>query len=151
VRILLVEDHTDLRGVMKTMLEVHGGWEVCGEAVDGIEAVKKADELKPDLIIMDLSMPKMDGIQASQLIFASAPDAPILLYTNYELPPDEISRVKKLGVSHVLTKGGPPDELLRTVEALHLQAVAKAIERAGQASQVGTLPVEDIVLEPEGS
>ena len=151
MRILLVEDHDDLRGVMKALFEIHGGWQVCGEAINGIEAVKKADELKPDLVIMDLSMPKMNGLQASALISASTPDTPILLYTNYSLPPDAISQAKKAGVWEVLPEGGTPEMLLQAVEALHVQAVARAAERAGKADKVGTLPDEDLALDPEGS
>lgn len=151
MRILLVEDHPDLRAAMKVLLELHGGWLVCGEAVNGIEAVRKADELKPDLVIMDMSMPKMDGLQASALISASIPHTPILLYTNYYLVPYTISAAKKAGVWEVLTKGGAPDELLRTVEALHVQAVARAAERADKPKEVVPLPDEPLAWEPEGS
>jgi DNA-binding NarL/FixJ family response regulator len=83
---------------------------------------------------MDVSMPKMDGLQASQLISATAPHTPILLYTSYDLSPSEISRAKKLGVWQVLAKRGAPDELLRTAEALHADAVAKAPERVRQTN-----------------
>src|SRR5579862_2739588 len=133
LRILLAEDHEDLREVVKLLLEGRPDWKVCGEAVDGMEAVKKADELKPDLIIMDLLMPKMDGLRASELVSAMAPHTPILLYTNYSLSPHAILEAKKAGAWEVLSKGAQPEEFLNTVEALHAHAVTKAMDQAGQA------------------
>lgn len=150
MRILLVEDHPDVRGAIKALLDLQGGWEVCGEAADGIEAVKNADELKPDLIVMDLSMPKMDGLQASQLISAASPQTPILLYTNYYVTPDMTSKAREAGVWKVLTKG-VPGELLQAVQELHLQAVARATEQTAQAEEPGTVTPGDLELEPEGS
>ncbi len=150
MRILLVEDHPDVRGAMKALLDLQIGWQVCGEAMDGVEAVKKAAELKPDLIVMDLSMPKMDGLQASQLISAADPHTPILLYTNYYLTPDLISKAKEAGVWQVLTKDAPK-QLLQAVQDLHIQSVEKATELAAQADTVGALPDQDLALDTEGS
>ena len=147
MQILIVEDHADLRGVLKVLLETRGGWQVCGEAVNGIEAVEKAAELKPDLIIMDLSMPKMDGLQASRLISASSPQIPILLHTNYSLEPETISEVKKAGVWEVLTKG-VPDQLLNAVEGLHLRACSKAEGQAGEEKSIELTSSGELETEP---
>jgi DNA-binding NarL/FixJ family response regulator len=147
MRILFAEDHADLRGVMKALLELHGGWQVCGEAVNGIEAVEKAAELKPDLIIMDLSMPKMDGLQASKLISAVAPQIPILLHTNYSLAPETISEARKAGVWEVLTKGRP-DQLLKAIEALHLLACAKQEEQAVKEDDAEPISSGEFETEP---
>jgi DNA-binding NarL/FixJ family response regulator len=132
---------------MRTLLELHGGWEVCGEAVDGAEAVEKAAELKPDLIIMDLSMPKMDGLQASKIISAANPNIPILLHTNYSLIPETIAEAKKAGVWEVLTKGRP-DELLKAVETLHLKAVAKAEAQRDEQENPGLASSGEFETEP---
>lgn len=127
LRVLLADDHKDLRDVVKLMLEDLAGWEVCGEAINGVEAVAKATELKPDAIILDLSMPKMDGLQAAGRISASFPNTPILLYTNYALLSDVRVQAKKSGVWEVLSKGASPAELINTVEALHRRATERAL------------------------
>jgi DNA-binding NarL/FixJ family response regulator len=82
-RILIADDHESvLRGV-RAMLEAHPGWEVCGEAVNGYEAITKAIELRPDLIILDVAMPKVDGLQAANEISKLLPGVQIVLHTMY--------------------------------------------------------------------
>jgi DNA-binding NarL/FixJ family response regulator len=82
-RILIADDHESvLRGV-RAMLEAHPGWEVCGEAVNGYEALTKAIELRPDLIILDFAMPKVDGLKAADEISKLLPGVRIVLHTIY--------------------------------------------------------------------
>jgi CheY-like chemotaxis protein len=78
--VLIVDDNPTVRTHIRTQLEA-SGLEVCGEAIDGLDAVEKAPLLKPDLIILDLSMPRMNGIEAARLLSKLCPDAPIILYT----------------------------------------------------------------------
>ena len=78
--VLIVDDNIQLRRVIRVQVEA-AGLEVCGEAVDGLDAIEKARLLKPDLIILDLSMPRMNGIDAAREISDICPDVPILLYT----------------------------------------------------------------------
>ncbi|HEY0702130.1 MAG TPA: response regulator transcription factor, partial [Candidatus Acidoferrales bacterium] len=78
--VLIVDDNIQLRRVIRVQLEA-AGLEVCGEAVDGFEAIDKARELKPDLIILDLSMPRMNGLEAARELTRILPTVPILLYT----------------------------------------------------------------------
>jgi len=66
--ILIVDDHEPIRKLVRAFLESEGGFSVCGEAVDGYDAIDKAQELKPDLIILDLAMPRMNGIHAASKI-----------------------------------------------------------------------------------
>jgi DNA-binding NarL/FixJ family response regulator len=80
-RILIADDSTPVRCGLRTLLGLNSDWHVCGEAVDGADAVEKAHELAPDLILMDFSMPQMDGVQAAQEIAKSGTDIPILLVT----------------------------------------------------------------------
>ncbi len=66
VRILVADDDSTIRKLLKRLLEDHPQWEVCGEAVDGLDAVAKTEELAPDVVILDLGMPRMNGLQAAR-------------------------------------------------------------------------------------
>ena len=80
-RILIADDSPPVRRGLRTLLGLNSEWQVCGEAVDGADAVEKAHQLAPDLILMDFSMPRMDGVQAAREIAKSGTDTPILLFT----------------------------------------------------------------------
>jgi len=84
VRILIADDSPTVRAGLKLLLQYHADWTVCGEAEDGNDAVKKAAELKPDVILLDISMPAMDGLTAAELIRRDAPQAEILIVTHFE-------------------------------------------------------------------
>ena len=100
--VLIVDDNIQLRRVIRVQMEA-AGLEVCGEAVDGLDAIEKARELKPDLIILDLSMPRMNGIDAARELSEICPDVPIVLYTMHA---DVIRRAGELptGVAAVVAK-----------------------------------------------
>lgn len=83
IRILIVDDSAIFREGLRTMLEEHDDWQVCGEAKNGVEAIQKNRLLIPQLILMDLSMPCMSGIEAAHEIFKESPKIPILLLTLY--------------------------------------------------------------------
>lgn len=83
LRILIVDDSAVFRQGLRAMLESHVDWEICGEAVDGVEGVEKNRLLSPHLIIMDLSMPRMTGLEAASEILKEFPKVPILLLTLY--------------------------------------------------------------------
>jgi DNA-binding NarL/FixJ family response regulator len=85
IRILIVDDHPVVRHGLRTLLEVQPGWEVIAEAADGLEALEKADRLSPDIILLDVSMPKMNGLEACRLIRKAAPAAEILIVTQLTL------------------------------------------------------------------
>ena len=80
--ILIVDDHEYIRKLVRSFLE-ESGFDVCGEAVDGHDAIEKAQELKPDLIILDLSMPRMGGIEAAPRLKKLLPQTPIVLFTSH--------------------------------------------------------------------
>lgn len=84
VRILVADDHEVVRRGLRFTLESREGWEVCGEAVDGREAVVKAEELKPDIVIMDLTMPEMNGLEATRQIRRSLPQCEVLILTMHQ-------------------------------------------------------------------
>jgi DNA-binding NarL/FixJ family response regulator len=82
-RILIADDHESVLRRVRAMLESHPGWKVCGDAVDGREAVRKAVELKPDLVVLDWAMPELNGLNAADQIRRVLPDVPIVLHTLY--------------------------------------------------------------------
>ena len=82
-RILIADDHQSVLRRTRAMLESHPGWEVCGNAVDGREAVRKAINLKPDVVVLDFAMPELNGLRAAEQISDLLPDVPIVLHTMY--------------------------------------------------------------------
>jgi two-component system, NarL family, response regulator NreC len=80
-RILIADDHSEARRAIRRLLAGHSGWVICGEAENGLEAVEKAETLKPDIVVLDLSMPKMNGLEAAKIIHAASPGLPLLLFS----------------------------------------------------------------------
>ena len=78
LRLLIADDNATARKLLRALLETRQSWQVCAEAENGLEAVAQAAELKPDIIILDLAMPLMDGLHAAQTISAASPTTPIL-------------------------------------------------------------------------
>lgn len=103
IRILVADDSAVFRGGLRTMLEDHIDWQVCGEAEDGIEAVKKNRLLAPQLVVMDFSMPYMSGIEAAYEILKEFPKVPILLLTLY-LTHHVAEKARDLGIRATLSK-----------------------------------------------
>lgn len=116
-RILIVDDHALMRKALKNVLERHANWQVCGEAEDGLDAVKKAADLRPDLVVLDLAMPKMDGIQSARLISVGSPDVPILMHT-WHVSRMLTEQAEKNGICKVVGKGVVAEELLEAVDIL---------------------------------
>jgi DNA-binding NarL/FixJ family response regulator len=116
VRILIVDDSSIFRQGLRTMLEEHSDWTICGEAVDGVEAVQKNRDLRPHLIIMDFSMPRMSGVEAARQILAEFPDVPILLLTLY-LTSQLAEDARKIGIRETLSKTAL-SRLIGSIQAL---------------------------------
>jgi DNA-binding NarL/FixJ family response regulator len=116
-RILIADDHSLVRKVLKATLENHSGWQVCGQATNGLEAVQKAAELHPDLIILDFAMPVMDGLRAARRILSASPSVPVLIFTNYYCP-TLVEEADSAGVRQVIDKGLAGHELVLAVETL---------------------------------
>src|SRR5208283_1531278 len=84
LRILIADDHEVARHGIRALLESHPGWEVCGEAKDGRETVELAERLRPDLILLDIGMPNLNGLEATRQILATSPEAVVLILTMHD-------------------------------------------------------------------
>lgn len=116
-RILIVEDEVSIRTAVRTFLEHHSQFEVCGEAVNGVEAMEKAVALRPDLIVLDLSMPQMNGVEVASLLRARMPLIPVVVYTMFE---DVLGKslTATLGIAAIVSKSDGLTRLLARIEAL---------------------------------
>lgn len=85
-RIVLADDHEIVRSGMKSLLDGHHLWKVCGEATNGQEAVEEVLQLKPDMVVLDLSMPVMNGIEAAREIRKKAPSTKIVIFSMHDSP-----------------------------------------------------------------
>src|SRR6266852_7042623 len=106
-RILIADDHESMRMALRATVKLHPQWEVCGEATDGREAVAKAEELQPDLIVLDFKMPMANGIKAGSEISVARPKIPILMYTLYKTRELEVA-AKLVGIRQVIAKEDGP-------------------------------------------
>ena len=111
-RVLVADDSATVRGVIRTFLK-NEDIEVCGEAVDGLDAVEKAQLLKPDLILLDLAMPEMNGAEVASILKHKMPHIRIILFTMYSEGIGK-SLTSAIGVDMVLSK---PDDMMRIVES----------------------------------
>lgn len=117
VRILIVDDHDLMRRGIKALLQSHAGWEVVGEAHTGREAVTKAEELKPDVVILDISMPDLNGIEAARRIRKSAPNTEVLILSVHYS--DQLIRdILEAGVRGYIVKSDSDRDLIIAVETL---------------------------------
>jgi len=103
-RILIADDHAETRQATRRLLAGYPEWVVCGEADNGIDAIEKAATLKPDLVILDMSMPKMNGIEAAKIIHTAAPKLPLLLFSVNSGEMQALEEVRLAGFRGVLSK-----------------------------------------------
>jgi DNA-binding NarL/FixJ family response regulator len=115
--ILIVDDSAQIRNMVRLWLETDDKFAVCGEAADGAEGIEKALELKPDLIVLDLVMPRMNGLQTANALKSAMPEVPIILFTLF--PDSELaSQARNAGVACVLSKMTEMSALCDEVERL---------------------------------
>jgi DNA-binding NarL/FixJ family response regulator len=117
LRILIADDHEVARKGIRSLLETKMGWEVCGEATDGREAVECASRLKPDVLLLDIGMPNLNGLDATRQILATNPGARILILTVHDS--DQVVReVLAAGARGFVLKSDAGRDLVAAVEAL---------------------------------
>ncbi len=118
IRVLVAEDHTVVRAGLIALITSEDGLEVVGQAGDGLEAVERVRECQPDVILMDLSMPKLDGIGAITAIRQEQPRARVLVLTSF-VEDEKVFAALKAGALGYLLKESSPDDLLRGIRAIH--------------------------------
>ncbi len=117
IRILLADDHNVMRAGLKLLLERHSGFRVVGEASDGYEAVEAAIASKPDVVVLDIAMPRLNGIEAAKRIAAQLPQAGIIILSMHS---DEgyVLRALKAGAKGYLLKDSAESDLIKAIEVL---------------------------------
>jgi DNA-binding NarL/FixJ family response regulator len=130
-RILIADDQEVMLSAIRSALQYNSRFEVCGTVMNGAEAIVKAQELHPDLIVLDLAMPVMNGLETARKIASLLPDLPILLYTMVDIPQVKVEAAKA-GIREVVFKSDGTHLLLDAVEkALRKEpAVASAADNA---------------------
>jgi two-component system response regulator NreC len=114
LRLLVADDNEIVRVGVRTLLKDKQGWEICGEAENGREAIAKVGELSPDVVILDLSMPAMNGFEAAREIRRVAPSIKIIFYTIHDVP----STASEVGADAFVSKSASARELIATIERI---------------------------------
>ncbi|TWF79122.1 LuxR family two component transcriptional regulator [Pseudonocardia hierapolitana] len=132
VRVLLVDDQALFREALATLLAVHEGVEVVGEAGDGDEALRKAAELAPDVVLMDLRMPVLDGIGATRRLRVEQPDVRVIALTTFDDDEDVFAALRAGAVGYLLKDVSSA----RLVEAVHAAARGESVLQPSVAAKV---------------
>jgi len=117
LRILVADDHDLMRRGIKTLLQTHAGWEVCGEAHTGREAVSQTEELKPDIVVLDISMPDLNGMEAARRIRKVCPNTEVLILSLH-FSDQLIREIVEAGVRGYIVKSDSDRDLIVAVETL---------------------------------
>ena len=118
IRVLVVDDHPVVRKGISMCLARHEGLEIVGEAADGREAVHRARELQPDIVLMDINMPHMNGLAVTELLRREMPRVKVLVLSTHSNP-DYVLRIIQSGAQGYVLKDATPEELVRAVEIVN--------------------------------
>lgn len=118
-RIVLVDDHEIIRKGLRSVIEVRKDWEIVGEATNGREAVKQVEKLRPDVVVMDISMPELNGLEAVRQIVKIAPRTEVLVLTMHESE-DLVREVLEAGARGYLLKSDASGQLVTAIDALRV-------------------------------
>jgi len=117
LRILIADDHAVVRAGLRALLELRPGWQVCAESSDGRDAIEKATKLKPDVAVLDIGMPLLNGVEATRRIRAASPSTEILILTMHESD-DLVHQVVEAGARGYILKDDADRVLLAAVDAV---------------------------------
>jgi len=132
VRILLVDDHPVVRQGLRTLLDGRSGWEVVGEASDGVEALEKVSDLQPDVVVLDVTMPRMNGIEACRLIQQRTPGREVLFVTQHDSP-QMMREALAAGARGYVVKSNLARDLVEAVDAVSQHREFTALKRGPHA------------------
>jgi DNA-binding NarL/FixJ family response regulator len=116
VRILIADDHPVVRRAVRSTLEVHPHFEVCGEAMDGVQAVEETEKLNPDVVVLNVTMPVMNGFEAARRIRTIKPESAIVILSS-DADQRFVDEAKKIGVRAYVAKTKAGEALVKAVEA----------------------------------
>ncbi|HSS97789.1 MAG TPA: response regulator transcription factor [Terriglobales bacterium] len=116
-RLLIVDDHEIFRRGLRALLEPSSEWQICGEAVDGVDAVEQCKSLKPDIVVLDVSMPRLNGLEAARLIRKESPEPQIVIITQHDSPQIR-SAALEAGAQAFVTKSSVGSELVSALRNL---------------------------------
>jgi DNA-binding NarL/FixJ family response regulator len=134
VRVLIVDDHAVVRKGVGTLLAATKGVEVCGEAVNGRDGIAKARELKPDVVLMDITMPDMNGIEATKEIVATRPDVRVVILSQHNAP-QLIEESLKAGAAGYVVKSSIWRDLPAILRKLGLDGAGTLAKAANGGSE----------------
>ena len=149
IRVLLVDDHSLFRSGIRSLLQRHTDFVVVGEAADGVEGIKRAKQLKPDVVLLDLHMPGMSGVETLQLMQQDCPDMAVIMLTVSE-ESEDLAQAMRAGAQGYLIKNIETDYLLRAIRRAHAGEIVVAEALTGklvahmQSAQANERPVSDI-------
>jgi two-component system, NarL family, response regulator LiaR len=144
IRVLIVDDHAVVREGLRAFLQLQEGIEVAGEAADGEEAIREGERLRPDVVLMDLVMPRLDGVAAMRTLRERVPEARVIVLTSF-LDDGKLLPALRAGAAGYLLKNAEPQELARAVRAAH--AGEALLDPVVAARLVDTLAREEDPLE----
>ncbi|MFY9578095.1 MAG: response regulator transcription factor [Gaiellaceae bacterium] len=137
IRVLIADDHAVLREGLRSFLELQDGIEIVGDAADGAEAVELAEQLRPAVVLMDLVMPKLDGVEAMRELRERVPETRVIILTSY-IDDERLLPAIRAGAAGYLLKNAEPQELARAIRAAHAgealidpTVAARLVERLG--------------------
>jgi len=140
IRVVVVDDHAVVRQGLRGLLELQDGIEVVGDAADGAQGVEAATRLRPDVILLDLVMPTLDGISAMRLLRERLPETRVIVLTSF-LDDDKLLPAIRAGAAGYLLKNAEPQEVVRAVRAAH--AGQTVIDPVVASRLVETLAADD--------
>ena len=132
IRILIVDDHKAVRHSIRSLLSARAEWFICGEAEDGLDAIEKANSLRPDVVLMDIAMPRMDGVQATKIIRQGVPEAEVVLISQNDLSAGRI-QATEIDARDFVSKCDLSRDLLSAIDKVVSQRFPKiAPDRNGR-------------------
>jgi DNA-binding NarL/FixJ family response regulator len=117
IKILIVDDHEIFRRGLRALLEPYSEWQICGEAVDGLDAVEKCQPLGADIVILDITMPRLNGLEAARLIKKQNPALRIVIITQHDSPQVQAAAMEA-GAQAFVTKSSVGNELVSALRTI---------------------------------